>query len=82
VNFNSWYSIRIFEILKSNEFKADARGYFQRGFEYEELREILGIEKNEYKLFADFRINVIAIAVKEINANPDLAILKVDYLKT
>lgn len=82
VNFNSWYSIRIFEILKSCEFKADARGYFSRSFEYQELREMLGIEKNEYKLFADFRINVVSVAVKEINANPDISVLQVEYQKT
>jgi plasmid replication initiation protein len=82
VNFNSWYSIRFFEILKSNEFKANARGFFQKRFEYHELREMLGVDHSAYKLFADFRVNVIATAVKEINANPDLSIMKVEYIKT
>jgi plasmid replication initiation protein len=82
VNFNSGYTIRLFEILKSNEFKANTGGYFQKKFEYHELREMLGVDRNAYKLFADFRVNVIATAVKEINVNPDLSILKVDYLKT
>jgi plasmid replication initiation protein len=43
---------------------------------------MLGVDRNAYKLFADFRVNVIAPAIKEINANPDLSILKVDYRKT
>jgi plasmid replication initiation protein len=43
---------------------------------------MLSVEPDAYKLFADFRVNVIARAIKEINANPDLSILKVDYLKT
>lgn len=43
---------------------------------------MLGIEKSEYKLFADFRINVVSVAVKEINENPDISVLKVEYLKT
>jgi plasmid replication initiation protein len=43
---------------------------------------MLGVDRGAYKLFADFRVNVIATAVKEININPDLSILKVDYLKT
>ncbi|NHZ66624.1 replication initiation protein [Massilia genomosp. 1] len=82
INFKSGYSIRLFEILKANEFKADAKGNFKRSFEYDELREMLGIEKNEYPLFADVRRNVIETAVKEINANPDITIIKVDYPKT
>lgn len=43
---------------------------------------MLGVDRGAYKLFADFRVNVIVPAVKEINANPDLSILKVEYLKT
>jgi plasmid replication initiation protein len=46
------------------------------------LREKLGIEKNEYKLFADFRVKCIQIAVKEINENNDIHIIQVDYPTT
>ena len=82
VNFKSGYAMRLFELLKKEQFKSDSKGYFKRSFEYEELRELFGIDKKEYKLFADFRINVVQVAVKEINANPDISITKVDYPKT
>lgn len=82
INFRSGYSIRIFELLKIEEFKADSKGYFRRSFEYEELRCILGIDKKEYVYIKDFRIKVIEIATREINANPDIKITKVDYAKT
>ena len=82
VNFKSGYSIRIFELLKVEEFKADSKGYFKRSFEYGELRDILGIDKNEYEFVKDFRIYVIETATREINANPDIKILQVDYQKT
>lgn len=82
VSFKSGYSIRIFELLKVDEFKANPNGQFKRSFEYEELRRVLGIEDGEYGLFADFRVNVVQMAIKEINANPDIRIIHVDYPKT
>ncbi len=82
VNFKSGYAMRLFELLKKEQFKADGKGYFKRSFEYDELRGLFGIEKSEYKLFADFRIKAIEVSVKEINANPDISIIKVDYPKT
>lgn len=82
VSFKSGYSIRIFELLKVDEFKANPNGQFKKSFEYEELRRVLGIEDGEYGLFADFRVNVVQMAVKEINANPDIRIIHVDYPKT
>lgn len=82
VNFKSGYAMRIFELLKKEQFKADGKGYFRRSFEYDELRELLGIGKKEYPLFADIRRYVVESSVKEINANPDISIIKVDYPKT
>lgn len=82
VNFKSGHAMRLFELLKKEQFKADEKSYFKKSFEYEELRELFGIAKSEYSLFADFRINVVSVAVKEINANPDLNIIQVDYPKT
>lgn len=82
IKFKSGYSIRMFELLKKEQFKANEKGYFERCFEYEELRNILGIEKTEYEFFKDFRVNVIQVAMDEINANDDIKILKVDYSKT
>lgn len=82
VNFRSGYSMRLFELLKKEQFKADGKGYFKRSFEYEELRGLLGINKKEYEFFKDFRVRVVDSSVKEINANPDIQITKVDYPKT
>lgn len=47
VHFKSQYSIRLYEFLKTEEFKAK-NGYFKRTFELEELRERLGLSKDEY----------------------------------
>lgn len=80
-HFKSLYSIRIFELLKKEEFKADSQGYFKRTFEYDELREKLGIEK-EYSSFADFRRYIVATANKEISENSDIVITQIDYPKT
>ena len=82
VSFKSAYSIRIFELLKAEQFKATRNGFFKRTFHYEELRANIGIETNEYALFADFRRYVIEIAVREINASSNLEIVQVDYPKT
>jgi plasmid replication initiation protein len=82
VSFKSAYSIRIYELLKAEQFKAGKNGYFQRTFQYEELRESIGIEPTEYALFADFRRYVIEIAVREINTASNIAIMQVDYPKT
>lgn len=82
VNFKSGYAMRLFELLKKEQFKADSKGYFKRSFEYEELRGLLGIGKKEYPLFADIRRYVVESSAKEINSNPDINIIKVEYPKT
>lgn len=81
VNFKSGYSIRLFELLKVEEFKATRDGFI-RLFEYEDLREKLGLENQEYSFFKDFRINVIEVAQREINANSDISIFDIKYYKT
>lgn len=82
VNFRSSYSMRLFELLKAEQFKAGVAGNFSRTFIYEELRAKMAVESAEYTFFKDFRVNVIEPAVREINANPDINICKVDYQKT
>jgi plasmid replication initiation protein len=82
VNFKSGYAMRIFELLKKEQFKANGQGYFKRSFEYDELRELLGIGKKEYERIIDFKRYIVDSSVKEINANPDINILQVDYPKT
>lgn len=81
IEFKSGYAIRLFELLKKEQFKANEQGCFERRFGYEELRNILGIEKTEYEFFKDFRVNVIQVATDEINANSDINV-RTEYEKT
>ena len=81
INFKSSYSIRLFELLKVEEFKATRDG-FKRSFDYEDLRDKLGLENQEYSFFKDFRVNVIEVAKREINQNSDIFIVDIDYAKT
>jgi len=82
VVFKSGYSMRLFELLKAEQFKAKESGYFKRIFEYSDLRKRLGIGESEYSQSAFFRVNVIEIAVREINATSNIRIIQVDYPKT
>ena len=81
VSFKSLYTIRLFELLKKEEFKTTKNG-FKRSFEYDELRDKLGIENSEYLFFKDFRVRVIDTAKREINQNSDIFIVDIDYAKT
>ena len=81
VNFKSLYSIRLFELLKAEEFKAN-KDCFKRSFDYEDLRDKFGLENQEYSFFKDFRVNVIEVAKREINQNSDIFIVDIDYAKT
>jgi plasmid replication initiation protein len=62
----SKYSIRIYELLKSYEFVSE---YI---FKIESLKKMLDAEK--YKLYADFRVKVIDVAVREINEFSDITV--------
>lgn len=82
VHFRSSYSIRMYELLKIEEFKVNKYNQFSKTFEYDELRRILGILNHEYVFFKDFRRYIIESSQKEINENSDLKIIQVDYTKT
>jgi len=81
VNFRNQYTIRIYELLKVEGFKAE-EGKFSRKFKYEELRMLLAISEKEYSLFADFKKRIIDPSVKEICTHTDLNIEEVRYGKT
>jgi plasmid replication initiation protein len=81
VNFKSLYSIRLFELLKMEQFTIK-KDFWKLSLDYEDLRDKLGLENQEYGLFADFRINVIEVARREINKNSDISIVDIDYAKT
>jgi plasmid replication initiation protein len=61
----SVYSVRIFELLKSHEFQREVT------FEVDYLREILQL-KDSYKLYTDFRRNVIEKAQKDMLEKCDI----------
>ena len=65
---SSLYAVRLYELLKSQEF------FRRRIFDLGELRYKLGVEKNKYSRFSDFKIRVLDIAKREINAKTDLII--------
>lgn len=65
LQLKSKYSIRLYEILKCNEFKKTFV------IEFEELKKILGID-SEYPRYYDFKIRVLQQAKKELYSNTDL----------
>lgn len=67
LNLNSKYSIRIYEILKSNAYKNESA----LDLDIEYIRETFYI-KNEYKRYSDFKRKVILTAQKEINEKTDI----------
>lgn len=82
LTFKSVYSIRLYEMLKKEAFKAKKNRQFEAEYSYEFLREAFGIEKKEYKLFAHFRTKTIEPAVTEIYDKTELNIFDVQYKKT
>lgn len=81
VKFKSQYSIRLYELLKMDSFKAN-NGKFERVFKISELREVLDIEAANYPVFADFRRDVLEPSINDISNKTDLTITAVDYRKT
>jgi plasmid replication initiation protein len=65
---SSVYAIRIYEMLKKQE-KFGCRAFF-----IDDLREKLGIKKEQYKRFSDFKQYVLDIAKREINEKTDIMI--------
>ena len=81
VNFRNQYTIRIYELLKMEAFKA-VGGSFSKDFKYTDLRLLLSLSEKEYSLFADFKKRVIDPSVNEICKHTDLNIDEVRYGKT
>ena len=66
IRLKSSYSIRIYELLKQYE------KIGKRTFELTELRNILGIDKNKYKLYGHLKSRVIKPAQEELSNQCDL----------
>jgi plasmid replication initiation protein len=69
LQFKSEYSIRIYELMKQIYPRIK-----QRTMTIEELRNTLGIEKNEYTKYSNFKRVVLETAKKEINSKSDIEI--------
>ncbi len=63
--FQSIYTIRIYQLLKQY------KNIGSRTFTVDELKAILGIERNKYKIFKDFRRRVLDQARKELDMKAD-----------
>ena len=74
-DFKSQYSIRLYELLIKYKDVGNSKKYT-----IEEIRSLLGIGVNEYKVLADFKKRVLDLAVKEINDKTDTTI-KYDQFK-
>ena len=66
VRFDSAYSIRIYELLKQYE------KIGKRVISIKELRELLGIKREEYKRYFDFKRRVIIKAYNELKEKADI----------
>jgi plasmid replication initiation protein len=84
INFKSTYSIRLYELLKMEVWKAEKsrRTQFEKTFEIEEYRQILGVDKKSYPIFADLKKRVIEPTVLEISKQTDLNVVETKYIKT
>jgi plasmid replication initiation protein len=66
LKLKSKYSIRIYEILKSNAFKN------QISIELDELKKMIGANARYLKVYSDFKKNVLLLTQREINLNTDI----------
>ena len=67
IQLRSSFSIRIYELLKQYQ----KIGF--RAFKLAELRQILGIDKNKYRLYSNFKNKVLLVAKNELSEKTDLA---------
>lgn len=84
MSFKSAYSIRLYELLKMEVWKSEKlkSTQFEKNFSLDEYRRILGVDKNAYPIFADFRKRVIDTTVLEISEQTELNISETKYIKT
>ena len=66
LSFKSQYTMRMYTLLKQYE------RVNEREVELQQLREILGIGKEQYKLYSNFRDRILEPTQKELKAKSDL----------
>ena len=81
MSFKSQYSIRLYELLQMDSYKA-RNGQFEKTIEIVELRLLFGIAKGDYPFFANLKKRVIDSAVMELSQKTNLDILDTRYGKT
>ncbi len=67
IQLRSSFSIRIYELLKQYEKLGE------RTFLLDNLRECLGLEESQYKLYGDFKRKIILVAQAELAEKTDLS---------
>lgn len=67
IKLRSSYSIRIYELLKQYE------KIGERAFSLEELKRILGIKPDKYKLYGDFKRKILKLTQKELRQRTDIS---------
>lgn len=72
LKLNNSYSIRLYELLKQYE------RIGKRSFELDELKKLLGVQAESYKIFSEFERRVLKKAKSEISDKTDVYI---DYIK-
>jgi plasmid replication initiation protein len=70
MEMDSEYAIRIYELCKQYEHTFTRK----RKFELQELHQLMQVPKTYTKRYPDFRVNVLDVAVKEINKFSDIKI--------
>jgi len=66
LSFKSQYTMRVFNLLKQYE------SLGQRQIDVDILREILGLRKDQYKLYANFKTDLLKPVQDELKAKADL----------
>jgi plasmid replication initiation protein len=72
LKLTSVHSIRIYELLKQYEGMIGMRGFVKRKFDIEELKNTLGIPKNDYIQYGHFKNKVILKAQKDLLEETDI----------
>lgn len=67
LSLKSKYSIRIYEVLKSNLFKKQVE------IELEELKSMVGAKEKAYSIYNNFKNRVLTKAQEEINSKTDIS---------
>jgi len=67
LSFKSQYTMRIYNLLKQYE------RLREREMELDQLKEVLGIRKDQYQMYGDFRRSILLGTQKELNEKADLS---------